>query len=81
MANNYVITSIAHQGDNATVNGTVQIGGVGTPIAVSVSCNWSAITQQPSTAALQAFLAPLMLAAAQPAQPAVFNGDNSSWSQ
>jgi len=71
MANVYVITNISHMGDNATVTGTVN----GVPVVVE--CNWSAITQQPSTAALQAFLGPLMLQQAQPTQPtstAIYNG-------
>jgi len=63
MANNYVITSVTHLGDNATVVGTVN------DVAVTVQCNWSAITQQPSTSAFEAFIGPIMLAAAQPAQP------------
>jgi hypothetical protein len=75
MANNYAITQITHMGDVATVTGTVN----GVPVVVT--CNWSAITALPNTAAVQAFLAPLMLAQAQPAQPTVVNTFDSAWSQ
>lgn len=75
MANTYVITGISHIGDVATVTGTFN----GVP--VTVQCNWSAITVQPNTSAVEAFLAPLMLAQAQPSQPtntAIYNG---TWTQ
>lgn len=75
MAHTYVITGISHLGDVATVTGTVD----GQP--VTVGCNWSAITGLPNTAAVQAFLAPLMLAQALPTQPTVVNTFDSTWTQ
>jgi hypothetical protein len=74
MANAYVITSVTHMGDNATVVGTVN----GVP--VTVQCNWSAITQQPSTGAFEAFIGPLMLAQTQPVQPTSAPVYEVSWS-
>jgi hypothetical protein len=73
MANVYVVTGITHLGDNATVVGTVN----GLPVVVQ--CNFSAITQQPSVAAFEAFIAPLMLQQAQPTQPTSFPGFNGTW--
>ncbi len=81
MANNYAITSVSHINDTANVSGTVQINGVGSLIPVVVTCNWSAITGQPNTASLEAFLAPLMLAQAVPPTPTVTNIYDNSWSQ
>ena len=72
--NSYVITSVTHIGDNATVAGTVN------GFDVTFQCNWSAITQQPSTAAFEAFIGPLMLAQAQPAQPVSAPVYEVSWS-
>ena len=73
MANTYVITNLYHLGDNATVTGTVD----GTPVVVT--CWWSAITQLPNVAAVQAFLGPLMLQAAQPNQPVTVGTYNGTW--
>ena len=74
MANTYVITGITHLGDLATVTGNVN------GISVVLSCSWSAITGQVNTATVQAFLAPLMLAAAGLSATAVSTYD-STWSQ
>jgi hypothetical protein len=74
-AHTYIINSMTHLGDNATVTGTVD------GIPVTVTCNYSAITQQPSTAAFQNFIAPLMLAQAFPAQPVADNSHNGSFTQ
>ena len=75
MANTYVISNISHLGDVATVTGSVN------GIPVTVTCNWSAITGLPNTAAVQAFLAPLMLAQAQPTQPVNVGTYDGTWSQ
>jgi hypothetical protein len=71
MAHTYVITNVAHINDSATVTGTVD------GIPVTVQCNWSAITGESNTTAVQNFLAPLMLNAAIPTGPistAIYNG-------
>lgn len=62
MAHTFVIQSVTHIGDTATVTGTVD----GVP--VTVQCWFSALTSLPSANAVQTFLAGLMLAA-MPAAP------------
>lgn len=75
MAHTYIVTGIFHTNDVATVSGSVD------GIPVSVTCNYSAITQQPSTIAFQNFIAPLMLAVAIPPSPAVDNTHNGTFTQ
>lgn len=64
--NTYVITSVTELGDVLTVTGTVN----GVPMTVTpwVSAAGNALA---SAIAFEAFIAPLMLAAAQPPVPAV----------
>lgn len=64
MAHTVVIQSVSHTGDNATVTGTVDGAG-----PFTVSFWWSAITGMANTAAVQAFLGGLLVAAAFPAGP------------
>jgi hypothetical protein len=78
MANSYVITLITHQGDNATVYGTVN------GVQVCVLCSWSEITAQPNVTAFEDFVSPLMLAVYNTiTTPIPINSDtthNNSWS-
>ena len=75
MAHTYVVTSAMTVGDQTTVTGTVD----GTPVTVNV---WkSALTAFPSVLAMQAYLAPLMLAALPPAPVVQPNAQVGTWSQ
>jgi hypothetical protein len=71
MPNTYVIQSVSHIGDAATVTGTVN----GTPVTASFS--FSSLGTFASVALAQTFLINLMLAAFNaitPASTAVYNG-------
>jgi hypothetical protein len=58
MAHVYIITSATHVGDICTITGTVD------GIPVTITPWFSAISDSPSTAAVQIVIAPQMLAAA-----------------
>lgn len=71
MAHTYIIQSVTHMGDIATITGSVD------GIPVTVTGWWSAITSAANVLAAQAYMTGLMLAAAFPPSPtgtAVYNG-------
>lgn len=71
----YVIISITHVDDLATVVGTVD------GVQVTIQCNFSAIAKQPSVASVWAMLSPLLLNAAIPSSPIAVNLYNGSFIQ